>query len=66
MGVCKNTQFCKQYCGFVCDVRFAMDAEVHTAVQKAFWAIPAEEFEKTMMQKWQERMQKCIFNRSKY
>ncbi len=47
-------------------VRFVTAAEVWTTVQKALRAIPAEEFKKTMTQKWQERMQECIINRRKY
>ncbi len=47
-------------------VRFVIYAEVWTAVQKALWAMPAKELEKTIMQKWQEQMQECILNCGKY
>ncbi len=33
-------------------VRFTMDVEVRTAVQKVLRGIPVEEFEKIMAQKW--------------
>ncbi len=33
---------------------FAMDAEVRTSVQKIFKEIPLEEFQKSLMVKWQE------------
>ncbi len=47
-------------------MRFATDAEVRNAVQKVLRLIPAEEFEKTTMQKWQEQIQECIINHRKY
>ncbi len=35
----------------MCGVRFAMDAEVRTSVQKIFKEIPLEEFKKTLVVK---------------
>ncbi len=42
---------CMQKYAVLHGVRFEMDAEIWTVVQKAFQAIPAKEFEKTMTQK---------------
>ncbi len=47
-------------------VRFTTNVNVQTTVQKALKAIPAKEFEKTMMQKWQEQMQGCIIKSGKH
>ena len=40
--------------------RFVSKTEIQNAIQNFFNSIPEEEFRKTMLDKWQERMKKCI------
>ncbi|CAH0395372.1 unnamed protein product [Bemisia tabaci] len=40
--------------------RFVSKTEIQNAIQNFFHSIPEEEFRETMLDKWQERMKKCI------
>ena len=46
--------------------RFESIFEIQRAVQNFFNTIPSHEFEKTILQKWEERLKLCVKNDGRY